>query len=288
MVPDEGPCWFFPACRQHHIDYDDGDQQDHVLGEEKYILLDPPKAAEKELPAEPANQNGKADAAQDSNEDAAQGDEGAAQGGDDAAGEAAASEGEALPAKRPRLEAPPEQVDQADEQQQPQQQGFQTPPALQQLQHRGNSAESPAHTGRKGSGDSFAAPGGSLATAPDTPAAAAAGAAGATPMLLRSSPMGPAAAAAAEAVVQLPAALAACCRRGSEMAAAAAAAGVTAILVGRFMAAFSCRMRWDGPQVALWPAHVVLTGGRAYGCQCRAIRMSALSAPGNPRGAAGS
>ncbi|KAL4423368.1 hypothetical protein ABPG77_004299 [Micractinium sp. CCAP 211/92] len=161
------------ASGQHHIDYDDGDQQDHVLGEEKYILLDPPKAAEKELPAEPANQNGKADA---------------------------------------------------------------------QLQHRGNSAESPAHTGRKGSGDSFAALGGSLATAPDTPAAAAAGAAGATPMLLRSSPMGPAAAAAAEAVVQLPAALAACCRRGSEMAAAAAAAGVTAILVGRFMAAFSCRM----------------------------------------------
>ncbi|PSC70995.1 DNA mismatch repair Msh6-1 [Micractinium conductrix] len=111
---------------QHHIEYDDGDKQDHLLAEEKYVLLDPPR----QLP--------------------------------------------------PRQRSPGE-----------------------------------------GEGEQ------------DAQAGEAAGA---------STPVGPAAAAAAEAVARLPTSLAACCRRGSDTAAAAAAAGLTASLVGRFVAAFSCRL----------------------------------------------
>ena len=69
---------------------------------------------------------------------------------------------------------------------------------------------------------------------PDTPASAAG-----MPLLVQSTPLGPAAAAAMEGVARLPAALAACCRNQG-----AAAVGVTPALVGRFMAAYSCRMRW--------------------------------------------
>lgn len=199
---------------QHHIEYDDGDQQDHVLGEEKYILLDPPRA---QPPAGPVEQ------------------------GADDGGTTAASGGGATPAKRPRsVEEPGDPAEQQAEQQR--REVRPPPPLLQKVQRRGDSGASPGRAGRKGSGGACGTLGGSPATAPDTPAAAAAAPGGATPLLLRSTPMGPAAAAAAEAVVQLPAALAACCRRGSETAAAAAAAGVTAMLVGRFMAAFSCRM----------------------------------------------
>ena len=64
------------------------------------------------------------------------------------------------------------------------------------------------------------------------------------PLLVTSTPLNAAAATAMEAVAQLPAALAACCRTVSGGGSGkAAAAGVTASLVGQYMAAFSCHLR---------------------------------------------
>jgi hypothetical protein len=36
------------TCRQHQVDYDDGDRQEHLLARDKFVLLDAPRAAEPE------------------------------------------------------------------------------------------------------------------------------------------------------------------------------------------------------------------------------------------------
>lgn len=191
----------------HFIEYDDGDQQHHILGEEKYVLLDPPKRVLRTFEDE---EEGEEEEDGMDYEQHQQHQPPAAHWGRSSGAAAAAESGpaEALGSSggvRRRVAA------------------------LTAAAAAAAAAEAPGPSG----GGSGGSPG------PDTPAGAAGGKA---PLLLQSSPVPPAVAAAREAVVALPAALAACCRKGSERAEAAAAAGISAALVGRFMAAFSCRM----------------------------------------------